>query len=130
MARPLRMPYPGAFFHGTSRGSERKAVFTGAGDPATFLEYLATAGQRYDAVVHAYCLMDHHYHLLLQAPATNLPPIMRHIDGPIPPILISSAPGTVICSKVEPDRLRLSPQAREAWGDVLGYGDVNDNRMS
>ena len=60
MARPLRITYPGAFYHVTARGNERKAVFKSTGDREKFLEYLATASQRYDAVVHAYCLMDNH----------------------------------------------------------------------
>ena len=60
MARPLRITYPGAFYHVTSRGNERKAVFKSTGDRETFLEYLATASQQYDAVVPAYCLMDNH----------------------------------------------------------------------
>ena len=81
MARPLRITYPGAFYHVTARGNERKAVFKSTGDREKFLEYLATASQRYDAVVHAYCLMNNHYHLLLQTPVANLPQIMRHING-------------------------------------------------
>ncbi|MFC1895165.1 hypothetical protein ACFL0Q_00670 [Thermodesulfobacteriota bacterium] len=27
MARPLRIEYPGSFYHATSRGNERKAIF-------------------------------------------------------------------------------------------------------
>ncbi len=81
MARPLRISYPGAFYHVTSRGNERKAVFKSSGDREKFLEYLSTASLRYDARVHAYCLMDNHYHLLLQTPSANLPEIMHHING-------------------------------------------------
>jgi len=46
-----------------------------------FLEYLGSATQRYNAVIHAYCLMDNHYHLLTETPSGNLPQIMRHING-------------------------------------------------
>ena len=81
MARPLRINYPGAFYHVTSRGNERKAVFKSKRDREKFLEYLETATLRYDAVVHVYCLMDTHYHLLLETPSGNLPQIMRHING-------------------------------------------------
>jgi REP element-mobilizing transposase RayT len=77
----LRISYPGAFYHVTSRGNERKAVFKSSGDREKFLEYLSTASLRYDARVHAYCLMDNHYHLLLQTPSANLPEIMHHING-------------------------------------------------
>ena len=81
MARPLRIAFPGAFYHITARGNERKAVFKSIRDRQKFLEYLETATARYNAVIHAYCLMDNHYHLLLETPSGNLPQIMRHING-------------------------------------------------
>ena len=81
MARPLRITYPGAFYHVTSRGNERKAVFKSKRDREKFLEYLESATQRYDAQIHTYCMMDTHYHLLLESPSGNLSQIMRHIKG-------------------------------------------------
>ncbi len=81
MARPLRITYPGAFYHITSRGNERKAIFKSRADRQKFLAYLESATERYSAVIHCYCLMDNHYHLLLETPAGNLPQIMRHING-------------------------------------------------
>lgn len=81
MARPLRIEYPGAFYHVTSRGNEQKDVFKSQRDREKFLEYLASATSRYGAVVHAYCLMSNHYHLLLETPEENLSQIMRHING-------------------------------------------------
>jgi len=81
MARPLRITFPGAFYHVTSRGNERKAVFKSKRDREKFLEYLESATLRYDARIHTYCLMDNHYHLLLETPSGNLSQIMRHING-------------------------------------------------
>ncbi len=81
MARPLRINFPGAFYHITSRGNERKNIFKSKRDREKFLEYFESAVLRYDAVIHAYCLMDNHYHLLLETPSGNLPQIMRHING-------------------------------------------------
>jgi len=81
MARPLRITYPGAFYHVTSRGNERKNIFKSKKDREQFLEYLASATFRYDAVIHTYCLMENHYHLLLETPSANLSQIMRHING-------------------------------------------------
>src|SRR6266498_2751571 len=81
MARPLRIAYPGAFYHVTSRGNERKDVFKSRRDREKFLEYLASATERYGAAIHAYCLMSNHYHLLLETPEGNLSQIMRHING-------------------------------------------------
>ena len=81
MARPLRITYPGAFYHVTSRGNERKNIFKSRRDREKFLEYLESASKRYDAVIHVFCLMDTHYHLLLETPSANLSQIMRHING-------------------------------------------------
>lgn len=81
MARPLRISFPGAFYHVRSRGNEGKAVFKSRRDREQFLSYLETATERYNAVIHTYFLMDNHYHLLLETPAGNLPQIMQHING-------------------------------------------------
>ena len=81
MSRPLRITYSGAFYHVTSRGNERKAVFKSKKDREQFLSYLKSASERYDARIHVYCMMDNHYHLLIETPSGNLPQIMRHING-------------------------------------------------
>jgi REP element-mobilizing transposase RayT len=81
MARPLRIEYSEAFYHITSRGNERKAVFKSQRDRQKFLSYLGSATERYAAIVHVYCLMENHYHLLMETPAGNLSQIMHHING-------------------------------------------------
>jgi len=81
MARQLRIEFSGAFYHVTSRGNERKPVFRSRRDREKFLEYLESASERYGAVAHVYCLMDNHYHLLLETPQGNLSQIMQHING-------------------------------------------------
>lgn len=81
MARPLRIEYPGAFYHVTSRGNEQKDVFKSQKDREKFLSYVESAVVRYGAVVHTWCLMSNHYHLLLETPSGNLSQIMRHING-------------------------------------------------
>ncbi len=54
MARPLRIEYPGAFYHVASRGNEQKDIFKSKGDREKFISYLESASQRYGAVFHAY----------------------------------------------------------------------------
>lgn len=81
MTRPLRIEYPGAYYHVTSRGNERKDIFRSNRDREKFLYYLETASKRYKAAIHAYCLMSNHYHLLLETPLGNLSQIMRHVNG-------------------------------------------------
>jgi putative transposase len=81
MARPLRIEFPGAFYHITSRGNERKPVFHTYRDREKFLAYLESATNRYGAVIHVYCLMETHYHLFIETPSGNLSKIMQHING-------------------------------------------------
>ncbi|OGP54097.1 MAG: hypothetical protein A2Y65_12805 [Deltaproteobacteria bacterium RBG_13_52_11] len=81
MARPLRIEFPNAFYHVTSRGNERKTIFRGTGDRERFLSYLESAHHRYGAILHVFCLMDNHYHLLLETPRGNLSRILHHING-------------------------------------------------
>lgn len=81
MARPLRIEYPGALYHVTSRGNEQKDVYKNRRDREQFLSYLESAAERYGAIIHAWCLMSNHYHLLLETPGGNLSQIMRHING-------------------------------------------------
>jgi len=81
MARPLRIQYPGAYYHVTSRGNEKKTIFEDDKDRQQFLVYLESAVLRYGAKIHVWCLMGNHYHLLLETPSGNLSQIMRHING-------------------------------------------------
>ena len=81
MARPLRIEYPGAVYHVTSRGNEKKAVFKDDSDRDAFLKTLAHVNKRYNWICHAYCLMDNHYHLLIETPEGNLSLGMRQLNG-------------------------------------------------
>lgn len=81
MGRPLRIEYPGAFYHVTSRGNEQKDIFKSEADREKFLTYLDSAAERYGAVFHAYCLMSNHYHLMIETPEGNLSRIMKHINN-------------------------------------------------
>lgn len=81
MGRPLRIEFPGAFYHITSRGNEQKDVFKSQKDREKFLSYLESATERYGAAIHVYCLMSNHYHLLMETPEGNLSQIIRHING-------------------------------------------------
>ncbi|UCC40582.1 MAG: transposase [Candidatus Aminicenantes bacterium] len=80
MTRPLRIQFPGAFYHVTSRGNEKKDIFIDEKDRLRFLFNLETAVVRYQAVIHVYCLMNNHYHLLLETPEGNLSSILHHIN--------------------------------------------------
>jgi len=81
MARSLRIEYPGAVYHVTSRGNGGQAVFLDDGDRAAFLQCLGLSIERHGWRCHGYCLMDDHYHLLLETPRANLSLGMRQVNG-------------------------------------------------
>jgi len=81
MARPLRLKYPGALYHITSRGNERKKIFLCDEDRELFLGILSNVVKRLKWTCHAYCLMDNHYHLLIETPEPNLSEGMGQLNG-------------------------------------------------
>ena len=81
MARPLRIEFPGAVYHVTSRGNTRADIVEDDSDRELILSVLGQAVRRFNWFCHAYCLMDNHYHLLLVTPEGNLFAGMRHLDG-------------------------------------------------
>lgn len=81
MTRPLRIEYPGAVYHVTSRGNEKKAVFKDDQDRINFLNTLQHVNKKYNWICHAYCLMTNHYHLLIETPDGNLAIGMRQLNG-------------------------------------------------
>lgn len=80
MARPYRLQAEGCFYHITSRGDGRKAIYITEQDRVKFLEYAAAAKEKFKFYLHAYCLMDNHYHLLLETTQANLSRIMQYIN--------------------------------------------------
>ncbi len=72
MARPLRIELVGGWYHVNSRGNERKAIYREDRDRAHFVELLAEMVGMYRLRLHAYVLMDNHYHLLVELTEANL----------------------------------------------------------
>ena len=81
MSRQLRVVFPGAVYHVMSRGNGGEWIFDGGDDWTALLTRLEGAVERYGLVVHGYCLMHNHYHLLVETPRGNLSIGMRHLNG-------------------------------------------------
>jgi hypothetical protein len=54
MARPLRVEYPGAFYHVINRGISREKLYNSPRDYEKFLQYLEKATERFAVIVHTY----------------------------------------------------------------------------
>ena len=81
MARQLRIEYPGATYHVMSRGVARMNTFVDDQDRMRFLELVGEAAKAGALIVHAYCLMPNHYHLLAETPEAQLGRWMQQILG-------------------------------------------------
>jgi REP element-mobilizing transposase RayT len=80
LARQLRIEYPGAFYHVFSRGNQKQPVFLSDDDRFFFLKCLREAHEKYGVIVHVYCLMPNHYHLILETPLGNLSIMMHFLN--------------------------------------------------
>ena len=81
MARPLRIEFPGAAYHVTGRGNAQRAVFEDDADRERFLGTLEKSAGRFGLVLHGFCLMGNHYHLLVETPDAGLGRAMRDLNG-------------------------------------------------
>ena len=81
MSRPIRIEFPNALYHVTARGDRREDIFEDDTDRQAFLGILARVVEQFNWLCYAWCLMDNHYHLLIQTPDANLSKGMRHLNG-------------------------------------------------
>lgn len=72
MARPLRMDSADTFYHVLSRGNDRNEIFCDQKDHLRFLDLLARMVERFRLEIHAYVLMENHFHLLIHTNEANL----------------------------------------------------------
>lgn len=81
MSRPLRIEFEGAFYHVLSRGQRSENIFYSDKDRKKFLEKLEECVEKFKITIHAYVLMDNHYHLLIETPFANLSKAMHYINA-------------------------------------------------
>ena len=81
MARPLRIEFPGALHHVTAWGNARADIYLKEQDRREFLSLLGDVIRRLGWTCHAWCLMNNHYHLMIETPDANLGRGMRQLNG-------------------------------------------------
>ena len=81
MTRPLRLEFPGALYHVTSRGNRRSLIFRDDTDRLAWLDIMALVSQRHNCVLHSFCLMSNHFHLMIETIEANLGQVMRQLNG-------------------------------------------------
>ena len=81
MARPLRIEFPGGLYHVTSRGDRREDIYLNDADRQRWLDLLGEVCTRHNWLCHAYCLMDNHFHIVIETVDGNLSAGMRQLNG-------------------------------------------------
>ncbi len=81
MARPLRVEFSDALYHVTSRGNGRQKIFLSEQDNREFLELFGKTLKHFNWICHAFCLMENHYHLVIETPNANLSKGMHHLNA-------------------------------------------------
>lgn len=81
MARPLRLELAGGLYHVTSRGDRREDIFLDDADRMAWLKIFSQTCKRFNWVCHAWCLMDNHYHIVVETIEGNLAQGMRQLNG-------------------------------------------------
>ncbi len=81
MPRPLRVQFPGAVYHVTSRAVANQPLFRAAADPRVFLGVLDAVVFAHGWICYAYCLMTTHYHVLVRTPQGDLARGMQQLNS-------------------------------------------------
>ncbi|NOX91108.1 MAG: hypothetical protein GXP18_01255 [Gammaproteobacteria bacterium] len=80
MARQLRLEFAGGLYHLTARGNAQAEIYRDDDDRKLFLDLLRREIEQQGWLCYAYCLMDNHYHLLIETPEANLSKGMRRLN--------------------------------------------------
>ena len=80
MARQLRLEFAGGLYHLTARGNAQATIYRDNDDRQLFLDVLGREIHQQGWFCYAYCLMDNHYHLLIETPEPNLSNGMRRLN--------------------------------------------------
>lgn len=81
MSRPLRRQFPGALYHVTARGNRQADIYLDERDRLAWLDVVGEVSARYNFIIHSFCQMTNHYHLLLETIDGNLSKGLRQLNG-------------------------------------------------
>lgn len=81
MPRPPRLEFPGAVYHVTARGNERRSVFRDDRDREDYLARIAFYRDKFRFRLLSYCLMTNHVHLAIRTAEAPLSRIMAGLHS-------------------------------------------------
>jgi len=80
MARKPRIHYPGAVYHVIVRGNAGQDIFSSDQDRYRFYLFLQEGQEKFAHLIHAFCLMTNHVHLILQVQEISLSRILQNLS--------------------------------------------------
>lgn len=80
MPRKTRIDFPGCH-HVINRGVNRDNIFLCAEDKQEFLRILNCAREIYQVTIHSFCILDNHYHLVVETHLVNLSLFVRYLNS-------------------------------------------------
>ena len=80
MARRPRLFAPGLLYHVIVRGNQGQKTFRDHQDYQVYLERVGKYRKKYDYLIHAYCLMPNHVHLLVESSKYPLAKFMQGLQ--------------------------------------------------
>lgn len=136
MSRPKRIQYKGACYHVSNKTHNNRMLASEDRYKEMFVELLSELHELFEAEIHAWCITDDCYHLLVTTPLANLSKIMRHLNGVYTQKLnrIENTHGTLFkgrykCVLIDPSsyllhvskRIHLTPQEYKLADDLSDY---------
>lgn len=116
IARPLRIEFAGALYHLAARGNAQQDIFPDNEDRRLFLAVLKRGVSRSYLPLHGCCLMDNHYHLVLETPKSNVSKAVRRSSGAGEP---TQRARTGVPHHQPPGAIGATPLARRRWQSAL-----------
>mgnify|MGYP006418727329 CR=1 FL=1 len=81
MPRRTRFNIKNGVYHVYSRGAGRRYIFLNDQLKSAFIFLLQITAVRYQFIVHSFCVMGNHYHILLTTPKGNLSEGMKYLNS-------------------------------------------------
>ena len=79
--RRARITYQGAYHHVMNRGYEGKPIFKNVADKKEFLKMLKIYSEKLRIRIFSYCIMDNHYHLILENSSGRMSDFLKQLNG-------------------------------------------------
>ncbi len=77
----VRITYEGAYHHAMNRGINGEKIFLGNKNKVQFVDYLEEFSKKLKIRIFFYCIMDNHYHLVLENSSGKMSDFFRYLNG-------------------------------------------------